>query len=476
MSVLLVLVGLAALDSYIFGTAMPRVIADLGGFDRYASVTTGYLLTSTLAIAVTGKMSEHYGRKPFLLAGVAAFVVGSSIGSLTATMNQLVVARAVQGLGAGLIQVMTLTTVADLFPPAQRARASAFFAAVLATTSIAGPVVGGWLADGPGWRWGFTLNVPLGIAALVFLVTMFPNVVPDRRAHARVDWKGALTLTAAIVPLLVALQRGGTVVPWFSAELILLFTVAVAMSVGFFAVERRTRDPIIGLDLLQQRAVWSPIASAACLTVGQVGTLMVLPLFLQGVVGVSVRISGAAMIPMMGMLVAANFMAGQTISKFGRLRPVAVAGTCTVAVAGGLFANMTAQTAYSTTVINMLIFGLGFGLTMPVFSVAVQNAVPVTHIGVATSSIQFLRAIAGTVAAAVFGALLTHASIAGRSVEQLLASRSHNSVSADTARLMLAASVHQVLLGVAIASISATAFALVLPERPLRKSNAAPRK
>jgi len=149
MSVLLVLVGLAALDSYIFGTAMPRVIADLGGFDRYASVTTGYLLTSTLAIAVTGKMSEHYGRKPFLLAGVAAFVVGSSIGSLTATMNQLVVARAVQGLGAGLIQVMTLTTVADLFPPAQRARASAFFAAVLATTSIAGPVVGGWLADGP---------------------------------------------------------------------------------------------------------------------------------------------------------------------------------------------------------------------------------------------------------------------------------------------------------------------------------------
>jgi len=473
MTVLLVLVGLSALDSYIFGTAMPRVIADLGGFDRYASVTTAYLLTSTLAIAVTGKMSEHYGRKPFLLAGVAAFVVGSSIGSRAATMNQLVAARAVQGLGAGLIQVMTLTTVADLFPPAQRARASAFFAAVLATTSVAGPVVGGWLADGPGWRWGFILNVPLGMAALVFLVTMFPNVVPDRRADARVDWKGALTLTAAIVPLLVALQRGGTVVPWTSAELVLLLTLAVAMSAGFFAVERRTRDPIVGLDLLQQRAVWSPIASAACLTISQVGTLMVLPLFLQGVLGVSVRTSGGAMIPMMGMLVAANFMAGQTISRFGRLRPVAVAGTCTVAVAGGLLANMTAQTTYSTTVVNLLVFGLGFGLTMPVFSVAVQNAVPVTHIGVATSSIQFVRAIAGTVAAAVFGTLLTRASISGSPLEQLLASRADASVFADTARVMLATSVHQVLLAVAIASIGAAAFALMLPETPLRRSNAA---
>lgn len=398
---------LAALDATIVGTAMPRIIAELHGFEHYAAVTTIYMLTATVIVPIVGKLSDLYGRKPFLLAGVAIFVASSALCGAAASMTQLVIFRGVQGIGAGFSQAMAFTTIADLFPPARRGRASGILGAVFGLASVIGPAVGGFLTDGPGWRWCFYVNIPVGIAALAVLFFAFPHIVRRKTAHP-IDWPGAVTLVLAVVPLLLALSWGGRDYAWGSIEIVTLASVGLLMTVVFLFIEMRMPEAILPPAFFKNRVVWTSSVAATLVAVGMFGSTLFIPLFLQGVIGESATRSGAVLTPMMFSLIGASMAAGQIITRRGRYKTIAVVGVGLAA--GGMFllARMDGSTSYTTVMRNMMVMGVGLGLTMPVFPIAVQNAVDVRDLGIATSSIQFLRSMGGALGAAVFGAVLTN--------------------------------------------------------------------
>jgi EmrB/QacA subfamily drug resistance transporter len=398
---------LAALDATIVGTAMPRIIAELHGFEHYAAVTTIYMLTATVTVPIVGKLSDLYGRKPFLLAGVALFVAASALCGMAASMTQLVIFRGIQGIGAGFSQAMAFTTIADLFPPARRGRASGVLGAVFGFASVIGPAVGGFLTDGPGWRWCFYVNIPIGIAALAILFFAFPHIVRHRTPHP-IDWPGADTLVLAVLPLLLALSWGGRDYPSASTEIITLASVGIVMTAVFLFIETRMPEAILPPTFFKNRVVWTSSAAATFVAVGMFGSTLFIPLFLQGVIGESATRSGAVVTPMMFSLIAASMTSGQIIMRRGRYKAVAVVGVSLAAAGMFLLARMDASTAYGTVMRNMMVMGVGLGLTMPVFPIAVQNAVDVRHLGVATSSIQFLRSMGGALGAAAFGAVLTN--------------------------------------------------------------------
>jgi len=398
---------LAALDATIVGTAMPRIIAELHGFEHYAAVTTVYMLAATVIVPIVGKLSDLYGRKPFLLAGVTIFVTGSALCGAAASMTQLVVFRGIQGIGAGFSQAMAFTTIADLFPPARRGRASGILGAVFGLASVIGPAVGGFLTDGPGWRWCFYVNLPIGIAALGILFYEFPHIVTRKTAH-RIDWLGAVTLVLAVVPLLLALSWGGREYAWSSTEIVALVSIGVLMAIAFVFIEMRVPEAILPPAFFRNRVVWTSSAAATLVAVGMFGTTLFIPLFIQGVIGKSATQSGAVLTPMMFSLIGASMTAGQIITRRGRYKAIAVAG---VGLAGAgilLLAQMDVSTSYTTVLRNMMVIGVGLGLTMPVFTIAVQNAVDVRDLGIATSSIQFLRSMGGALGAAAFGAVLAN--------------------------------------------------------------------
>lgn len=397
---------LAALDSTIVGTAMPRVIAELQGFEHYAAVTTAYMLTATVVVPIVGKLSDLYGRKPFLLIGVAVFVIGSALCGAAATMLQLIVFRGIQGLGAGIAQGMAFTTIADLYPPARRGRASGLLGAVFGLASVIGPAVGGFLTDGPGWRWCFYVNLPIGLAAFALLFAVFPHIVPDQTAERRVDWLGAATLVLAVVPLLLALSWGGRDYAWGSTMVVSLLAMAVVMGAVFLFAQARTPHAILPPSLFRDRVVWSASAGAILMAFAMFGSILFIPLFIQGVVGRSASASGAVMTPMMFALIASSIGAGQLMTRTGRYKALGVTGMVLTSFGMFLLSRMDLATAYSTVVANMIVVGLGLGMTMPVFNLAVQNAVDISRIGVATSSMQFLRSIGGSLGTAVFGAVM----------------------------------------------------------------------
>jgi EmrB/QacA subfamily drug resistance transporter len=499
---------LAALDGTIVGTAMPRVIAELNGFEHYAAVTTAYMLTATVVVPIVGKLSDLYGRKPFLLLGVAIFVIGSALCGAAASMAQLILFRGIQGLGAGMAQGMAFTTIADLYPPAKRGRATGLLGAVFGLASVIGPAVGGFLTDGPGWRWCFYVNLPVGLAAFALLFVVFPHIVPSAGSERRVDWLGAATLVLAVVPLLLALSWGGRDYPWRSFEVVSLLTTAVVMGAVFLFAQSRTPHAILPLSLFRHRVVWSASAGAMLMSFGMFGSILFIPLFIQGVVGRSASASGAVMTPMMFALIASSIGAGQLMTRTGRYKALGVTGMALTALGMFLLSRMDLTTGYSTVVANMMVVGLGLGMTLPVFNLAVQNAVDTRHLGVATTSMQFLRSIGGSLGTAVFGAIMASRFATGlqaRLTPELAAGLPPAMMSAlsnpqaimnpqVTARLQaadpavlarlqpliqavkgaLSASLHEVFLAATLVALTGLACALLLVDIPLRKSNQQP--
>lgn len=405
---------MGALDGTIVGTAMPRIIADLHGFEHYAAVTTVYMLTSTLVVPIAGKLSDIYGRKTFLLIGVAVFVFGSVLCGAAGSMTQLVLFRGLQGIGGGMAQGMAFTTIADLFPPAKRGRIGGLMGSVFGLASIIGPAVGGFLTDGPGWRWCFWLNIPIGIAAFLVLLLAFPSKKRGGANEPRpaIDYLGALTLVAATTPLLLALSWGGRDYAWRSPLIVSMLSVGGALAVAFFFVERRAPGAIIPPRLFQNRVVAASAAGAMMIGVGMFGALIFIPLFMQGVVGTSATKSGTVMTPMMFAMIASSIIAGQIMTRVGRYKVVAIVGASVVTLGLASLATMDVDTTYTGVLVRMIIMGVGLGITMPVFNLAAQNAVDPREVGVATSSLQFLRQMGGSVGAAIFGAIMTNRFVA----------------------------------------------------------------
>jgi EmrB/QacA subfamily drug resistance transporter len=404
---LMVTLLLSALDQTIVGTAMPRIIAELQGFDHYAWVTTAYLLSSTAVVPIVGKLSDIYGRKLFLICGTALFVLASALCGLSQDLTQLIVFRGLQGIGAGVLMSMVFTTISSIFPPASRGRIQGVFTSIFGFSSIVGPLLGGYLTDSLSWRWVFYVNLPLGMIALAVLWLGFPNIRPARTDRP-IDVAGAITLVLGVVPLLLALSWGGVEYPWGSLQILGLLAFAVVMIGIFLWIEAHAPEPIIPLQLFGNRIIAVATLAMLCVTMGMFGTILFVPLFIQGVIGTSATQSGTVMMPMMLTIIVGSTVGGQLISRTGRYKLVAMFGLSTAALGMFLLSTMGPDASYLTVVRNMMIVGLGLGPTMPVFTIAAQNAVSFSQLGVVTAVTQFARSIGGTLGAALFGSLLVN--------------------------------------------------------------------
>ncbi len=402
---------LSALDQTIVGTAMPRIIAQLDGFERYAWVTTVYLLTSTIMVPIIGKLSDMYGRKYFLLGGAIIFVAASALcgasGDLPLPfdgMNQLILFRGLQGIGGGMITGIVFAVIGDIFPPAERGKVQGMFAGVFGLSSVIGPALGGWITDNLSWRWVFYVNLPVGLLAIGALFFAFPYFASEGGKRA-IDWWGVGTLIASLVPILLALEWV-TGYGWGSARVIGGLAFGFVMLGAFLVAESRAKEPILSLDLFKNR-VFAVSAVALFMTgMGMFGAILFIPLFMQGVLGVSATASGSLLTPLMLALIVGSVASGQLVSRLGRYKLVATLGLALMTVGLFLLSGMRVDTTTATVVRNMIVTGLGLGLTMPIYTLAVQNAVDRRLLGAATAATQFFRQIGGTVGTAIFTSLM----------------------------------------------------------------------
>jgi EmrB/QacA subfamily drug resistance transporter len=398
---------LAALDQTIVATAMPRVVAELRGFEHYAWVTTAYLLTSTAVVPIVGKLTDLYGRRIFLLGGITAFLIASALCGMAQDMTQLIIFRGLQGLGGGVLMATVFSAISALFPPRERARYQGLFGSIFALASVVGPLIGGYLTDSLSWRWVFYVNIPVGFVAFMMLWSFYPETSRPREGKPRIDFAGAVTLVAAVTPLLLALSWGGITYAWASPQIVGLLLLAGTMTAVFLWIETRAAEPIIPLRLFRINAIAVSCFCLALMAAAMFGTILFIPLFLQGVVGTTATQSGSVMAPMMIAMVLTSVAAGQLIARTGRTKPFGVGGLGVAAAGCFLLSSMGPDADYWTVVRNLVIIGIGIGPSMPTFTLAAQNAVAFRELGVVTAVTQFARSMGGTIGAAAFGALLT---------------------------------------------------------------------
>ncbi|WP_206486711.1 MDR family MFS transporter [Rhodococcus sp. KRD162] len=401
---------LAALDQTIVSTSVRTIADDLNGFSVLAWVTTAYLITSTVSTPLYGKLSDLYGRKPFFMAAISIFVIGSMLCGIATSMYELAAFRAIQGLGAGGLMSMALAIIGDIVPPRERAKYQGYFLAVFGTSSVLGPVIGGLLAGQSsilgitGWRWVFYINVPFGIIALIVVWRVLN--LPVYRREARVDWWGALLLGVGLVPLLIIAEQG-RVWGWSSPRALLCFGVGIVGVLAFVLAEIKMGDDA----LIPMRFFRNPLFSL-CIAVSVIagaamfGGISLLPQYLQVVKGSSPTLAGYQTLPLVGALMIASIVSGRLISKTGRYKIFPIVGTALMAVAMFIFHYVHADTPLWQTMVVMGLFGLGLGSMMQPLTLAIQNAMPPKDMGVSTSAATFFRQIGATVGVAVFLSML----------------------------------------------------------------------
>jgi EmrB/QacA subfamily drug resistance transporter len=394
----------AAMDQTMVSTSLPHIVASLGGLGLFPWVFTAFMVTSTTTVPIVGKLTDLFGRKPFYIAGVAILLIGSMLSGSSQSMEQLIAFRAVQGLGAGMIMGIAFAIIGDVFPPSERGKWSGLMTGVFASASVIGPLIGGTLTDNVNWRWVFYINLPMGSIALLVLFFGMPALRPV--ARPKLDYRGAVLLVATVVPALLAFSWAGSRYDWVSPQIIGILTWAVVAVAMFTYAEVHTEEPLLPMGLFRNR-IFAVSAIVTFLTgVGMFGSLSYIPLFVQGVIGTSATNSGLVTMPMMIAMAIASAIAGQIMSRMGRYRILGVAGL-TVMVAGMyLLAQMDASATSFIARRNMVILGIGLGMSLPLFMLAVQNAVSHRVMGIATSTMQFLRAVGGTMGVAIMGSLI----------------------------------------------------------------------
>ena len=399
---------LASLDQTIIATAIPHIVTDLGGFDRFAWVTTAYLVASTAVIPIVGKLSDIYGRKVFFIGGIIIFVVGSVLAGVSQDMNQLIAFRALQGLGGGVVMASSFISIGDLFPPAERGKYMGFVAGIFALSSVVGPVVGGLLTDALSWRWVFFVNVPLGVPIAIAFVKVFPNPRPKPGPKQSIDYAGIVLLLIAIVSGMLGLSWGGAQYEWSSPPVLVTLALAAFAGALFVIVERRVAEPIMPLHIYRNPIVAVALLVSLMLGVSMFAGSVFMPLYFQGALGESATNSGSFLTPMMLGTVIGATLVGQLMSRTGgRYRLLGMASVGMMAVGLYLMSRIDLDTPRGLTIGAMVLMGFGMGGTFPAFNIAIQNAVAYRNLGVATSAAQFIRAIGATVGLAVLGSFLT---------------------------------------------------------------------
>jgi EmrB/QacA subfamily drug resistance transporter len=397
---------LAALDQTIVGTAIPRIVADLNGLDRLAWVTTAYLVTSTTMTPIAGKLGDLFGRKPFLLAGMIGFVVASAFCGLAQNMTQLIVFRGIQGIFGGVLFATVFTVIGDLFAPAQRARAQGLFGAVFGLASVVGPTAGGFITDHWSWRWVFEVNIPVGIVAVAVVVAGLP-FVKSKASWRDIDFWGAFTLAAGVVPLLIALTITRDHA-WTSPQVLGLLALAAAMLVAFVFIESRVEHPIVPMHLFKNVTFSVSMLVGFLTAFGMFGSILFTPLVFQGVLGISATNSGALITPMMFGLIGASTLTGFLMRRIRYYRFLGTVGVAVMIFGMWLLSQITPASAEWQVVAALIVVGLGIGTTFPLYLTAVQTALPRQYLGVASSQIQFWRNLGGTVGSAMLGAVLAN--------------------------------------------------------------------
>ena len=410
---------LGALDATIVGPALPSIVRELGGMQYLSWVFIIYSLASTIAIPIVGKLSDLYGRKYFYLGGITVFLVGSMLCGTAGSagldslftaitgapheMLQLVVFRGIQGLGAGTMMANGMAIIGDLFAPRERGRYQGLLGGVFGLASVIGPAVGGWLTDNLSWRWIFFVNLPIGLLALTVLAVVMTK--PEHGRSHSVDWWGSVALSVGLVPLLIALNLGGSKYAWDSPAILGLLAVALASLLTFGFLERRASEPILDLVLFRDRGFSASMVVLFFSGVGMFGSIMFLPLFLQVVVGRSASSSGALLMPMMLGLVAASIVTGQLISRTGRYKIFGIVGLALSATGMFFLSRLSVETSNGSVALFMVLVGLGLGATMPLFTISLQSQYP-KRIGEVTAAQQFFRSIGGTVGVALLGGVM----------------------------------------------------------------------
>ena len=410
---------LASLDQTVVGTALPRIVTDLNGASLYSWVVSAYLLSSTVTVPIYGKFSDVFGRKVMLIIGVVLFLVGSWLSGASQNMNQLIAFRAVQGLGAGALFPIVMAIIGDLYSPRERGRFQGLFGAVFALSFIVGPFIGGWITDHISWHWVFYVNVPFGIASLVVLATVLPSAGRRTASIRDLDYLGIALFTAGVVPFMLGLTNKGNVnssgqlANWTDPNVGGLIIVGLVILAVFLFAESRAKEPIIPLDLFRNQDYAVSMAAVFAFGIAMFAAVIFMPRFYQTVRGISATASGYYIWPLLVGLMGGSIGTGLLISRIGRYKWLMTGGAVVMLIGGFLMTHLTAGVSDWELWAWMLVLGFGIGPAMAGFTVVVQNSVPMSRLGVATSTLTFLRQIGASVGLAAAGTIFS-SSFAGR--------------------------------------------------------------
>jgi EmrB/QacA subfamily drug resistance transporter len=459
---IMVAILLAALDQTIVATALPAIVDDLGGLTSYAWVVTAYILPMTVTVPLYGKLGDIYGRRLLWIVAISIFLLGSALCGLAQSMDQLVAFRIVQGMGAGGLFALAHATIGVIVPPRDRGRYQGLFGSTFVFGSLIGPALGGILVDQASWRWTFYVNLPVGALALFVIAVAIPKRMA-RRDHY-LDLPGAALLAAGTATLLLGLVWGGDH-GWSSPRVLGCFAAAAVFLVTFALVERRAPEPILPFDLLRHPTVATGVSATGLAAMAMVGTIAFVPLFVQGVIGTSATGSGVVLLPFMVGAVGSSAISGQWISRTGRYRANALAGPIVLGAGVILLATMDTTTTNGEAAIYMAISGIGLGLMMQVFVVAVQNVVPFRAIGSATAMTQFSRSVGSVLGVTLMGVIINHGLPSGTDVDSAAVRQLPPSLREALAEAMQPA----FLAAAGVCAITLLIVFLGLREVPLRK-------
>jgi len=478
---LLLVMLLAALDQTIMSTALPTIVGELGGLENLSWVVTAYLLSSTIVVPLYGKFGDLFGRRLVLQIAIVVFLLGSALCGLAQNMTELVLLRAVQGLGGGGLLVTTMAAIGDMIPPQERGRYQGMFGGVFGLATIIGPLLGGAIVEHLSWRWIFYINLPLGIVSLIAIGAAFkPHVVHVKH---QIDYAGAVFLAGALICITLFTSQGGTVLPWSSPQLWLTLCLGVICTIGFIYEEKHAPEPLIPLFLFSERTFALSSAISFIVGFGLFGAVTFIPLYLQVVKSSSPSMAGLQMLPMMAGMMITSIVSGRIISKIGKYRVFPIVGMAFASIGMWLLSRLQIATDVRVMYCYMALLGFGLGMVMQVLVLAAQNAAELKHLGVVTSGVAMFRSVGGSVGVAAFGAIFSnglHSRLAKLLSDDVQLPPTLDPVRIrqlphavyDTYLSAFAGSLHTVYLSAALVIMLAFAMAWWLTDIPLRPHRA----